>query len=105
MEFRRVLFRSRKEDASGGSLIEKVVKSINDKETFFHFNNERKIIEALGAGCNTGFGVISYCYIKDKEEKLHIRTIIKHHIFNGTGSREDAGRLIEMAIKHGKERY
>ncbi|MCX4326070.1 MAG: hydroxymethylbilane synthase [Lachnospiraceae bacterium] len=96
---------TRKEDASGGSLIEKVVKSINDKETFFHFNNERKIIEALGAGCNTGFGVISYCYIKDKEEKLHIRTIIKHHIFNGTGSREDAGRLIEMAIKHGKERY
>lgn len=96
---------TRKEDASGKSFIGEVVKSINDQETFFHFNNERKIIEALGAGCNTGFGVISYCYVEDKEERLCIRTIIRYHVFNGTGSREDAGRLIEMAIKHGKEGY
>lgn len=103
---------TRKEDASGKSFIGEVVKSINDQETFFHFNNERKIIEALGAGCNTGFGVISYCYIKDREERLRIRTVISpggmegmNHVFNGTGSREDAGRLIARAIKHGKEGY
>lgn len=100
-----IAIETRKEDASGKSFIGEVVKSINDQETFFHFNNERKIIEALGAGCNTGFGVISYCYVKDKEETLCIRTIIRYHVFNGTGSREDAGRLIEMAIKHGKEGY
>lgn len=102
----------RKEDTSGGSFTGEVVKSINDQETFFHFNNERKIIEALGAGCNTGFGVISYCYIKDREERLRIRTVISpggmegmNHVFNGTGSREDAGCLIARAIKHGKEGY
>lgn len=96
---------TRKEDASGKSFIGEVVKSINDQETFFHFNNERKIIEALGAGCNTGFGVISYCYVKDKEERLCIKTIIRYHVFNGTGRRENAGRLIARAIKHGKEGY
>lgn len=102
---------TRKEDAASGSFIGEIVKSINDNETFFHFNNERKIIEALGAGCNTGFGVISYCYVKDNEENLRIRTVISfggmegmNHVFNGTGSREDAARLIEMAIKHVKER-
>lgn len=106
-----IAIETRTEDTENNNFIKKIAGNINDKETFFHFNNERKIIKALDAGCNTGLGVISFFFINDGEEMLRIKTSMNfanghgiQHSYCGTGDREDADELIAMAIEHGKKK-
>lgn len=103
---------ARKEDAGGDTFTGRVLKDINDSDTFINFQNERKIIEASGAGCNNSIGVISYFYNKEDEEFLCIQLLKEFggldkakHGFRGTGSRGDAARLTDMAIRYLKEGY
>lgn len=106
-----IAIETRTEDTKENILVKKIAEDINDQETFFHFNNERQIIEALNAGCNTGLGVISFSFINDGEEMLRIKTSMNfadghgiQHSYCGTGDKEDADELIAMAIERGKKK-
>lgn len=106
-----IAIETRAEDTEYNNFIKKIAEDINDQETFFHFNNERQIIEALDAGCNTGLGVISYFFNNDGKEMLRIKTSMNfanghgvQHSYGGTGYREDSDKLIALAIEHGKKK-
>lgn len=101
---------ARNKDACGDTYTGRILRYINDSGTFIHFQNERKIIKASGAGCNSSIGVISYFYNNDNEEFLCIKLFngfdrhgIAKDVFCVTGRREDAAGLADMAIKYLKE--
>lgn len=104
---------ARNEDIGRNTYTGRILRDINDSGTFIHFQNERKIIEASGAGCNSSIGVISYFYNKDNEEFLCIEALNGlagterpgNNVFKQTGRRGDAASLTDMAIQYLKERY
>lgn len=107
-----IAIEAREEDAGIGTLTGRILKDINDCDTFINFKNERKIIEASGAGCNNSIGVISYFFNRENEEFLRIHLLKEFggidrakYGFRGTGSREDAEHLTDRAIRYLKEGY
>lgn len=103
---------ARNEDMYGNTYTGRILRDINDSDTFIHFQNERKIIEASGAGCNSSIGVISYFYNKGNEEFLCVNISnelgglgMAEQGFKGTGRREDAASLTDRAIRYLKEGY
>lgn len=104
---------ARNEDAGKDTYTGRILRDINDSGTFIHFQNERKIIEASGAGCNSSIGVISYFYNKDNDEFLCIEALNGlagterpgNNGFKQTGRRGDAASLTDRAIQYLKERY
>lgn len=104
---------ARNEDIGRNTYTGRILRDINDSGTFIHFQNERKIIEASGAGCNSSIGVISYFYNKDNEEFLCIEVLNGlagtekpgNNGFKQTGRRGDAASLTDRAIQYLKERY
>ncbi|MCI9077942.1 MAG: hydroxymethylbilane synthase [Lachnospiraceae bacterium] len=103
---------ARREDAEGDTFTGRILRDINDGDTFLNFQIERKIIEASGAGCNNSIGVISYFYYKYNEEFLCVNLLKEfsgqegtEHGFRETGRREDASHLTYRAIRYLKEGY
>lgn len=104
---------ARKEDVNKDTYTGRILRDINDSGTFIHFQNERKIIEASGAGCNSSIGVISYFYNKGNEEFLCVEVLdglagverAGNNAFKQTGRRRDAASLTDRAIQYLKEGY
>ena len=97
---------ARKEDVNKDTYTGRILRDINDSGTFIHFQNERKIIEASGAGCNSSIGVISYFYNKGNEEFLCVDVLNgRNNGFKQTGRRRDAASLTDRAIQYLKEGY
>ncbi len=97
---------ARKEDVNKDTYTGRILRDINDSGTFIHFQNERKIIEASGAGCNSSIGVISYFYNKGNEEFLCVDVLNgRNNGFKQTGRRGDAASLTDRAIQYLKEGY
>ncbi len=103
---------ARREDAEEDTFIGRVLRDINDSDTFLNFQIERKIAEALGAGCNNSIGVISYFYDWEGEELLCVYILKEfgglekaQYSFRGTGRREDAAHLTDRAIIYLKKGY
>ncbi|MCI8752030.1 MAG: hydroxymethylbilane synthase [Lachnospiraceae bacterium] len=103
-----IAIETRKEDCtSGGSYISSILKDITDYNTFIHYCNERKIMEALHAGCHEAIGIISYYYnnnrnicIKLIRETGSARGVVSS--YNGKGSIDDMEELVSAAIEHGR---
>lgn len=97
---------ARNEDVNKDTYTGRILRDINDSGTFIHFQNERKIIEASGAGCNSSIGVISYFYNKGNEEFLCVDVLNgRNNGFKQTGRRGDAASLTDRAIQYLKEGY
>lgn len=97
---------ARNEDVNKDTYTGRILRGINDSGTFIHFQNERKIIEASGAGCNSSIGVISYFYNKGNEEFLCVDVLNgRNNGFKQTGRRGDAASLTDRAIQYLKEGY
>lgn len=103
-----IAIETRKEDyTSGDSYISSILKDITDYNTFIHYCNERKIMEALGAGCHEAIGIISYYY--NNNRNICIKLIRqtgsakgKAVSYNGKGSIEEMAKLVNEAIKCGR---
>lgn len=103
-----IAIETRKEDyTSGDSYISSILKDITDYNTFIHYCNERKIMEALGAGCHEAIGIISYYY--NNNTNICIKLIRqtgsakgKAVSYNGKGSIEEMAKLVNEAIKCGR---
>lgn len=97
---------ARNEDVKKDTYTGRILRDINDSGTFIHFQNERKIIEASGAGCNSSIGVISYFDNKGNEEFLCVDVLNgRNNGFKQTGRRGDAASLTDRAIQYLKEGY
>ena len=97
---------ARNEDVNKDTYTGRILRDINDSGTFIHFQNERKIIEASGAGCNSSIGVISYFDNKGNEEFLCVDVLNgRNNGFKQTGRRGDAASLTDRAIQYLKEGY
>jgi len=102
-----IAIETRKEDYPGGnSYISRILKDIIDYDTFVHYSNERKILEALDAGCHEAIGILSYYYnngmnvcIKLKR-KFGADGVI--YSYNGNSRIEDMKELIDKAIEVGR---
>ena len=103
-----IAIETRKEDyTSGDSYISGILKDITDYNTFTHYCNERKIMEALDAGCHEAIGIISYYYNNNRNIciKLVRQTGSARGMavsYNGKGSIEEMENLVNKAIERGK---